>query len=163
MKTEEAARLSGAGRGLIRELLGREEPEADQAAVPRFVDAYEVSAERCLIPVNFNEEMPLYFLDLGGTVLVLAGQWVFDPHTLIVPQATFDDWKCDETFFARFCLRGSAEHGRVLELRVQGASFVQAERLSHPLRFTHLSEFQLLPRRAETIVDDLRKAGLLAT
>ena len=142
IRSIEAARLSrvqgGAG---IRSLLTKPKPEGPQKWAEHFVDTYRISVERCFIPMNFNEELPLYILDLGGMLLILFGQWMFDPHTLIVSTNSFENWVCDQNFFAKFSLRGSSEQGIVFELRVEETSFIEAERLITPLRFNRLREY----------------------
>ena len=54
------------------------------------MDVYQASVLQCFIPEDFNEELPLYLLDLGGMILVLFGQWMYDPHTLVARKEVFE-------------------------------------------------------------------------
>ena len=129
----------------------------------KFVDVYQASVLQCFIPNNFNEELPLYLLDLGGMILVLFGQWMFDPHTLIAPNEVFEAWNCDGAFFRDFSVRCHVARGTVLSLAVDGTAFVEARRLPSILTFKHLSECQLVAGHAATLIGDLEKSGLIET
>jgi hypothetical protein len=160
LTTKEAARLD---RFENRGLLGRIFRKADTGpgGSQKFLDSYQVSAEKCFVPADFNEELPLYLLDLGGTILVLFGQWLFDPHTSVVPADVFEKWDCERNFFKNFSLRCFSEHGIVFEFRVEDPSFIRVEHLSYSFRFRHLREYQLLAGHAETLFSDLQNANVI--
>ena len=161
--SDEAAWLNRvARRGLFLRLVSDPKNRPHQESGEKFADVYEVAVERCFIPIDFNEEFPLYLLDLGGKLLILFGQWLFDPHTLIVPANIFESWICDQNFFSRFSLRCFSETGSAFELKVEGRSFIPAERLPIPLRFKSLRECQLLLGQGETLIHDLQNANLIA-
>lgn len=126
---------------------------------PGLVDVYGASVEKCFMPATYNEELPLYLLDLGGLIMILFGEWMFDPNTLIAPADVFEMWHSEEAFFARFTLRCSAD-GNVFRLAVEGNSFMQAQRLPANLRFKRLRECLVFDGNGATLVDDLRKAGI---
>ena len=152
-------------RELIRSVeaarLGHTENQEHGRPAQRFVEVYRVSVEKCFIPLDFNEELPLYLLDVGGALLLLFGQWLFDPHTLVAPKQAFESWTCDQNFFANFSMRCSREHGTVFEMRVEGCSLIQAERLRFPLTFRRLSEWQMLAGHGDTLVHDLQNAHVV--
>jgi hypothetical protein len=160
LKAGEAARLDRIeNRSLLRRVFRK--PNDGSESGQQLVDTYRVSVEKCFIPVDFNEELPLYLLDLGGTLLILFGQWLFDPHTSIVPTDIFERWVCGENFFTRFSLRCSGKYGVVFEFRVEDSSFIRVEQLSCPLRFRRLREYQLLAGHGETLIRDLQNANLI--
>jgi hypothetical protein len=111
--------------------------------------------------LELNEELPLYILDLGGTLLVLFGQWLYDPHTLIVSEDSFERWVCDQNFFGKFSMRCSEPHGVVFQVKVEEVSFVQAERLTVPIWFKHLRQYVFFPGHGETLIRDLERADLI--
>ena len=155
---EEKSRLEKTKRGL---LFWRKSERYDEQE--RVVDVYQASVEKCFVPSDFNEELPLYVLDLGGTLLVLFGQWVFDPHTLVVSEAIFKTWKYDSAFFQSFSLRCLAARGQVFRLEVKGDAFAQAEQLPSTLKFKQLRESQFITRRSPSVVADLVNAGIAKT
>ena len=121
-----------------------------------------ITVKRCFFLPDPNEEFPLYILQIqDGTILVLFGQWLFDPHTLIAPERTFEQWKETESFFADFSLKYDEETGGVFELRVKGDSFIRAEHLQGPLRFTHLRECEFIKRTGKDLIHALQDGGLL--
>lgn len=103
----------------------------------------------------------MYLLDLGGMIMVLFGQWMYDPHTLVARKEIFEAWNCTGAFFRSFSLRCVAARGTVLQLVVEGTGFVEAERLACSIRFTRLSEYQLVPGHGATLIHDLAKGGLI--
>ena len=125
------------------------------------IDIYRLLVWRCFIPSDFNEGLPLYILDLGGAILVLFGQWLFDPHTLVSPAGAFEKWTCEQNFFSDFSIRCSMQDDLVLELRVGSCSFVAAEQLQSPVSFNRLREYQLIAGRSEALLSDLSSAGLI--
>jgi hypothetical protein len=131
------------------------------AEIQGSVDVYDVSVLRCFIPPDFSEELPLYLLDLGGMILVLFGQWVFDPHTLIAQRDIFDAWNSNKSFFSNFSMRCHRSSGTVLQLTVGGSEFVEARRMPSAVRFKHLREYQLVTGNGATLITDLEKAGLI--
>jgi hypothetical protein len=125
------------------------------------LDVYEVSVASCFIPSDFSEEMPLYILDTAGAIMILYGQWIYDPHVMICSKAVFDSWHCERAFFVAFNIRCSEESGEVFQLSVQNSAFVETRRLSSRLQFKKLRECQVIPGVGETLVTDLEKAGLI--
>ena len=69
------------------------------------MDVIRCSVVQCFIPTDFNEEPPLYVLDLGGMLLILFGQWLYDPNVMTAPDDIFEAWSYDKTFFSNFSLR----------------------------------------------------------
>jgi len=130
-------------------------------AKPDFIDVYQVSVKNCFIPLDFNEELPLYLLDVGDKILILFGQWLYDPHMLIVPDSIFENWDNNGSFFGKFSLSCSVMRGIVLSLTVEGSSYIPAQRLSHRLKFKKLHELQLINRSGQTLIDDLRGSGIV--
>ena len=157
---EEQSRFENSKHKSLFPILARniKHPDAEQEG---FVDVYQASVVKCFVPLDFNEELPLYFLDLGGMILVLFGQWMFDPHTLIAAEDVFDTWKCERTFFQSFSLRCLGARGKVFQLGVKGNCLVEAERLSCVPRFKQLRECQLVAGHSLTLIDDLRSAGII--
>jgi hypothetical protein len=162
MKEEEIGRLRRLNRpNWISRLAGRAKPDSVPDASQHFLEAYRVSVDRCVISSNFSEELPLYFLDAGGEILVLFGQWMYDPHISKVPKQIFESWDCDKTFFANFGIKYHPRSGVVFEFKVEKSSFVTAERDSHRMTFKRLNECQLIRGRADTLIHDLQGAGLI--
>jgi len=148
--------------GLLRRLLGK--PPDFQPSSIRVTDVITATVQRCFILADFNEEMPLYFLDLGtGTILIFFGQWLFDPHTLVVPDGLFEKWEPGREFFASFCMRCSIEHGFVFKLTSQGVSFAPAERLPRAVRFRWMRECVFFSGQGDTLISDLEMAGIVYT
>jgi len=157
---EERARVERTkGRRFFVKLFRKADAPTDKQQM--VVDVYQASVEECFIPQDFNEELPLYLLDLGGMVLVLFGQWMFDPHTLVAPKDVFEKWNCERAFFRNFSLRCLAEGGTVFELSVSGTEFVETHRLASPVRFRRLRECEFVVGHSATLSHDLEKAGLI--
>ena len=146
-------------RPLVQRWFGRTDEQAENQRTD--VDLFEVSVEKCFILRDFNEDQPLYILDLGGTILILFGQWMFDPHTLIASKGVFDKWDCDKSFFATFSIRALLDSGTIFTLQVHGANFVKATHLTVDVRFKRLRECELFPGSSESLIDDLRRNGLI--
>lgn len=127
----------------------------------RAIISQQIAVQKCFILMDFNEEYPLYILDVGQELLVVFGQWIFDPHTLITSTATFKAWHCDQAFFAQFALTYNQDTGQVFKLTTENASFIQAQRFSHPLRFKRLSECQFIKKQSSDLKRNLQDAGLL--
>jgi hypothetical protein len=157
---EERARLN---RTKCRPVLNRifDKTDGRSGKEAMFVDAYEIVVEKCFILSDFNEELPLYLLDLGGLILVLFGQWMFDSYTLVTPEGIFQEWDCQRNFFRSFSLRCSPEHGIVFRLSVGGTELVEAHQLPFMVRFKQLRECQFFARHWEAFIQDLDKAGMI--
>ena len=160
-RADEVERLSRRRRGFLRNLLGQRPDHDGQKQEEQFVDACDISVEKCFLPLDFNEEHPLYFLDVGGMILILFGQWLFDPNTLVAPPDVFDRWVCEESFFAEFSLRFASDQGVAFELKVESPALVPAERLRHPVRFKSLRECQLIAGSSQSLVHDLANAQVI--
>jgi hypothetical protein len=120
-----------------------------------------ISVKECFIPLDFNEELPLYFLDIGKFILVLFGQWFSDPHTLIASKEMFTGWS-DQTFFTQvFSLDFNKKSGKVSKLEIKDTGFIQAQRLHYPIKLRRLSECELIQKHSEDIIQNLRNAGLI--
>jgi hypothetical protein len=160
-RADEVERLRSRRRGFLRNLLGQRPDHDGRKQEEQFVEVCEISVEKCFVLLDFNEEHPLYFLDVGGMILILFGQWLFDPNTLVAPDDVFDRWVCDENFFAQFSLRFSSDQGVAFELKVESPALVPAERLSHPVRFKSLRECQLIAGSSQSLVRDLEDAQVI--
>jgi hypothetical protein len=135
--------------------------DSQHAQEQHSVDVYQASVLKCFIPSDFNEEHPLYILDLDGIILVLFGQWIFDPHILVTSEEVFEAWNCNRAFFGTFSLRCLTTPGLVLRLTVEDAAFVEAQRLPSLLRFKQLRECQFVIGNEATLVRDLERGGLI--
>jgi hypothetical protein len=163
MTDDEITRMRGLRRrgNWIRNIFRRHrdgeqrDPREDQ------LDVYHVAVERCFVPDGFSDEMPLYVLALGDVILILFGQWMYDPHVVIASNQACDKWSRADAFFKNFSLRWSAQDGVVFELKLNDESFVPCERLPSSLSFTIAKECQAICGRGETVMDDLEKAGLI--
>lgn len=125
------------------------------------VTVFEVRVERCFTPKIFNEELPLYILDIGnGSIMLLFGQWVFDPHTLIAADDLTDNWDATTSFFKEFIIRAHMESGTVLELSPTSPAVINAEVIEQPLRFQSLKEIQILKGFSTTILQDLAQSEI---
>jgi hypothetical protein len=160
-RADEVERLSRRSRGFLRNLLGQRQDHDGRKQEEQFVEVCEISVEKCFVLLDFNEEHPLYLLDVGGMILILFGQWLFDPHTLIAPPEVFDNWVCEENFFANFSLRYANERGAVLELKVESPALVAAERLSNRIRFKSLRECQIIAGHSQSLIRDLQNAQMI--
>jgi len=166
MTAEEAARLRG---GWLSALIRWMKREKDIFSSPeeKFVDCYRISVSHCFILAEFDETMPLYLLDPGdGMILILFGQWMYDPNTLEAPEETFAAWG-NQSFFRCFSLRrfsgeGRVGEGTVFRLEVEGTEFVEAQKLP-PLKFKWLAESVLFRGTAATLIQDMERAGLIET
>jgi len=156
----EAERLARRGQWTIAGLFGRgkskpiNHPENQQAVI------YSVTVEKCFVVIMPRDEFTIYFLDVGGSILVLFGEWLFDPHTTVVSEGVFSKWECQKEFYSRFSLRGFAETRTVFELVVEGEDFIPAQVLKQDVRFKRLREFELIPGSGETLMQSLRAAGI---
>jgi hypothetical protein len=157
---DERQRLEIARRRFVLNKLFRK-AKAHTHKEEKFVDVYQVSAERCFIPADLNEEVPLYFLDLGGMVLILFGPWMLDPHALIASAGICEEWNCEKMFFRTFSLRCLASEGTVFQLSVESADFLAAEPLPAALRFKRLRECELIHGQSTTLLRDLESAGII--
>ena len=146
-------------RNWISRLLVRRQGKLSE--IHATVEVDQVSVEQCFIQACFNEELPLYILDAGNFVIVLFGQWLYDPHVLLSNESTFETWDSRNEFFARFSLKRSIHTGIVFELKINDCSFIKAERLPDDLSFRTLKECQVILRGKGSVVDDLRKAGVV--
>lgn len=126
----------------------------------RLVDVYQASVEKCFVPASVNEEHPLFLLDVGGLIMILFGEWLYDPCTLIAPKSVFENWDGEDVFFGKFVLRCAPVDGTVLRLTVEDDSFIRAQRLPPNLRFRRLRECLVVEGSGVTLIDDLRKAGI---
>ena len=160
-RADEVEILSRRRRGFLRNLFGQRPDHDGQKQEEQLVDACDISVEKCFLPLDFNEEHPVYLLDVGGMILILFGQWLFDPHTLVAPPDVFDRWVCEENFFASFSLRYAGEEGLALELKVEPPALVPAERLRHAIRFKSLRECQLIAGSSQSLVRDLANAQVI--
>ena len=122
---------------------------------------HRVSVEQCFVQAEFNDELPLYILDVGTEILVLFGQWLYDPHTLAATETTFKAWENSASFFQKFTLRCSAETGIVLRLEVEDSGYVGAALLPPGLRFKQLRECQLVSKSHDALLVDLERAGIV--
>jgi hypothetical protein len=156
---QETERLKRTTRSSFSKTFGQSDTQHDKEQ--RSVDVYQASVLQCFIPAGFNEELPLYFLDLGGMILVLFGQWMYDPHTLVARKEVFEAWNCERAFFGNFSLRCLADSGKVLQLVVGGTDFVEAQRLPTAICFKRLNECQLVAGQAATLIHDWAKGGLI--
>ena len=103
----------------------------------------------------------LFILDVGGMILILFGQWLYDPNTLVAPDDVFDRWVCEESFFAQFSLRFASDQGVAFELKVESPALVPAERLRHPVQFKSLRECRLIAGSSQSLVRDLENAQVI--
>jgi len=145
-------------RNLVRVRSNRSLENARQ----EFVSVSRVSVEHCYILPDFSDEYPLYLLALGDTVLILFGQWLYDPNSAAVPDALFEAWQPEESFFRDFSVRFCPDSGVVFRFSVDGDSLVAAERLQVGIRFTRLRGCQLVRGSGGTLIRDLEAAGLVA-
>jgi hypothetical protein len=125
------------------------------------MNVYHATVRECFIPHDFNEEHPLYLLEVEDAILILFGQWMYDPHTPIAPEGVFESWNCNRFFFEKFTLKGFVERGTMSQLAVEGSCFVEARKLPPDIKFTKLREFQFVKGRGATLIGDLQNAGLI--
>ncbi|MDD4892025.1 MAG: hypothetical protein PHU85_19055 [Phycisphaerae bacterium] len=102
------------------------------------LEVCSVSVEECYILPRFDEERPLYLLDVGGLILILFGQWLYDPTIVDVPEQVLDRWQCSANFFRKFTIRWSEVMGVVFHLTVEDDSFIAAQPLA--VEFNKLRE-----------------------
>lgn len=126
------------------------------------LNVYDVSVEKCFRLPDFNEELPLYILDVGGTLLILFGQWLYDPNIVLVLEESFERWDVENSFFKSFTIRWSPQTGDVYQFNASDASFIEANRLTASLSFKYLRECMAIPGRADTLIEDMRRAGVVA-
>lgn len=129
--------------------------------VPEGVVVCEVSAEKCFVAQGFNDELPLYIFDEREYILILFGQWLYDPHVLTVSDQIFDRWDNEHEFFSTFTLRFSKDMGVALELEIYGQSFTKTEYLPFEPKFRKLLECQLIHKTEGSLIIDLRNAGVV--
>lgn len=157
----EIARMDQRLRGnWFTEFLKREVVTRNNVLNP-LTEVYHVVVEKCFIPDDFNDELPLYLLQAGDIILILFGQWLYDPHILFAPDGAFQCWDSDGLFFKHFTIRWSTDSGIVFNFVVRDKSFIKSVCLPNGLRFTALRECQVISGHGETIIDDLRKANLI--
>ncbi|HVT88897.1 MAG TPA: hypothetical protein VHD56_08605 [Tepidisphaeraceae bacterium] len=160
MTNEEVARIKRIQRrSWIDKILGRKRKELGRSQW--LAEVYRITVERCFIPMESNEESPLYLLDVGGALLILFGPWLNDPHVLKVQHSTINKWDCEHSFFTNFTIRCDDQTGIVFELSVETEIFIEAQCITTPLRFKQLRESQLVVGGSETLVHDLENVGIL--
>lgn len=123
--TLERIRPGGMGRTLGPLLWGRryaavEFLDADLAAgkvesISCTVDAYAKGVEA-------RNEGPKLFLDTGAGVVVLFGQWLFDPHVVLTEMP---DDAADDAWFAEFDFVRAPRSGVVLSLSARSSKTIQ--------------------------------------
>jgi hypothetical protein len=127
----------------------------------RVTDEYDVTVESCTVPANFNETIPVYFLDLGGEILTLGGQWIDNVPDM--QEEHFEQWAetGGGTFFARqFTMRGHASRDLVFSLKVTDPRLMPTRPTPVPLQFNRLRNFEIFDGSAETLMQDLLRVGL---
>ncbi len=102
---------------------------------------------------EFNEELPLYLLDVGEFVLRLFGQWLYDPHVLVADDTIFSEWAPEQMFFQHFQLRCAATTATVLELKVLNRKFIQCQKLTKHVQFKEMSDYLLINKTDECIAE----------
>jgi hypothetical protein len=133
----------------------------EKVPAERVTDEYDVTVESCIVPANYNETIPVYFLDLGGTILTLGGQWIADVPEM--PDEHFEKWaeSAAASFFARqFTLRGHSKLGLVFSLRVSEPCLIPTRPTQVPLQFNRLRRFEIFDGSADTLIQDLQRVGL---
>jgi len=124
------------------------------------VEEYTVSVDSCVVPINQNPDHPVYFLDVGGKIMILFGQWLSHPAIATVWDEPGFDWNIEECFLEDFKLSVHAESAMVLELASATSNFVPLQPSKAPVRFTRLREFEMIDGGAQTLIEDLRRAGI---
>lgn len=138
----------------------RRYPQQDDQIRSGIVDVYDVTVDECFVYDPGNDFL-VYFLDVGGAILILFGQWLFDPHIVIAPVDTFDSWwNSDREFFKQFTMRCWTDPQVVLKLTVDTALMIPAQPVSDRLKFNRLHEWELIPGHGPTLLQDLRNAGI---
>jgi len=161
MTAEELARLESAERpGWFRRIFRHSRLANAVAPGERFIDEYQATIETCFVLADFNEEVPLYVLDLGGVILLLFGQWLFDPHVVVASERILEVWAHERCFFADFTIRFSPETGMVFKLTVDSDRFAAAQVLTMERAFKRLRECEVIAGGAGTLTRDLQSAGL---
>jgi hypothetical protein len=125
------------------------------------VEVCDAVVEACFVPYDFNEALPLYILDLGGRIAVLFGQWLSDPHTLVVEEKHFENWK-QNSFFRGISVRSLRATGLALQCRITDTELIQATRLPAALTFLRLQECEFIESSEMSVVQALNSAGLVA-
>jgi hypothetical protein len=160
MTSQEAARMASSWTARLPGRLLRRSRSAPPTE-PQLATVYRASVEQCFVLPDFNEELPLYVLDLGGTILVLFGQWLFDPNVTVLSDQICKSWNWRESFFSAFTIRWSETTGTVFELKVENESYVRAQYLPSNIKFTTLKECQAVRGQLRTLASDLQKAGMI--
>ena len=125
-------------------------------------DVYRViKVDKCYIPEKFNEELPLYFLDIGSLTVVLFGQWLYDPHTADIPEDVFEEWDCENEFFDSFTLWRDQNGGKVLKLSVSGRTFAPSQKIKLPTHLKRMQESEVIEGNNADLIRTLECAGLM--
>lgn len=159
-KTEDELKMRVAIIPRLIALFARRQLGKEREILSGFADVYRVSVEKCFVPLKINEEIPLYFLDVGGSIMICCGEWLFDPHTLRARETVFEAWDGGLQFFANFTVRCDPVRGSVYAFYVEGGDFVPAQRLPCELKFNHLLECMVIPSAGGSLIEDLRLAGI---
>lgn len=156
--TEEALEIGYRTTKWFDRLFRRQRQTNDQIR-SALLDVYDVAVDECFVYDSGNDFL-VYFFDVGGAILILFGQWLFDPHVVIAPSDTLENWDCEREFFAKFSMRCWADPKIVLKLSVDGDRTVPAQPLRNRLKFNRLHEWELIPGHGATLLQDLRNAGV---
>lgn len=133
------------------------------------VEVVEVQDANCIVQSEYNDEGPILFFDIGdGKVLLLWGQWLFDPGTYgakkhgVASEAAAHINGLDEPYAfpsKSFTLHRTPGLGRVLKIDVTG------DRLE-PLRSLPCGAVPVLGQRESELIDrtldDLQAAAAMA-
>lgn len=144
----------------INRVFGRSREGLTDDRSPPLVEICEVSVNECFVSYNFNEEFPLYIFPLDGYILIIFGQWLYDPNVTIIPEDIFEKWNCNRSFFSSFEVRFHENSGMVLALRINGDSFCPVKPLPHDIKFKTLRECQILSGNSNTLIHDMQVGGV---
>ena len=124
-----------------------------------YVHVVAVKSARVVEQKEFNDEGPIYFFELGDErILLLWGQWLYDPYVVLNYESRIEDSESieaeDEPEFpcTEFVLHRCPALGRVLRLEVGGIALRPTRELEvHATPIGEMNDCELLVGRFDEL------------
>jgi hypothetical protein len=117
-----------------------------------YLHVVHVQSERVIEQREFNDEGPIYFVDLGNErILLLWGQWLYGPHTSLngdnrVPNDKSTTEEGEGRFpCTEFVVHRTLGLGRILKMEIGGAPLRPVRELAvHATPIAEMNDCELL-------------------
>jgi len=127
----------------------------------RIADQLEGAVGQAFKTKAFSEVTPQYVIQIGQSVLVLSGQWIYDSTLNQTEESRFEKWDVGSQFPAAIFVRIARNSGMALAFRATDERTIPLGVLpaSGSLRFA--DEARVYPLEQDDVVKTLRRAGLI--